>query len=157
MSVLNLLDDFTLVIIIVAVSALTLSVAAVVSKYVFTVLRNVQRCLRSFPQLPDKRCRPLLNCSHRRLGVLYQAAYTKAKRILTLATAVTLLYCLFFSCSHNACKMPHAPSATRVSLAASYLCICKVESDSDSVMVVRHNVELSDRTSLVGNSQLPQI
>lgn len=42
-SVLNLLDDFTLVIIIVAVSALTLSVAAVVSKYVFTALRNV-RC-----------------------------------------------------------------------------------------------------------------
>lgn len=41
MSVLNLLDDFTLVIIIVVVSALTLSVAAVVSKYVFY---SVEKC-----------------------------------------------------------------------------------------------------------------
>lgn len=118
--VLHLLDHFILVVIIVAVSALTLSIAAIVSKCLFTVLRNVVKCAAVCTlYLIDK----LLNCSHQRLGVLQKAINTKAKRLSPLFLAVTLLCCLFFSCSRNAGKTPHAPSATRV---RSLTCCCKV-------------------------------
>lgn len=44
MCVLHLLDHFILVVIVVAVSALALSVAAIVSKYLFTLLGNIVKC-----------------------------------------------------------------------------------------------------------------
>lgn len=86
----NLSDHFTPIVIIVTVSALTISLAAIVSEYLVAVqmLSGVQRVC---------------------------AATTNAKSILTRScSAMTWLYCFFFSCSHTAGKTPNAPPATRV-------------------------------------------
>lgn len=118
----NLLDHFTLVVVIVTVSAFTLSVAAVVSEYLVAVqmLSDVQQWLR---------------CTKK--------AFLQSTPLAWPWPCVVLFF-FFFSCSHNAGKTPNAPSATRVrsmtcscKLYSLYLCICVVESDSDLLMLFR--------------------